>query len=301
MTKQKRQTLPELRDLQRRTGAAIMRRLSPSNQMQKTWSDGRPTAAVVGEFIKPNDRLTSFERIEIYNKQYWFRLIDCLYDDYRGLAAVIGQNKFSRLTIEYLERYPSRCYTLRDLGSHLVDFLIERPDLVQPRTELAIEIARFEWAQVVAFDGLALPAVGIDDLLGANPAKLRLAVQPYITLLELHWGLDDWTIALKKSANTLRSEASNAVESDQPKVKKRPPLPKKERVYLAVHRFENSLYYKRLEPAAYRMLTALRDGKSLTSAAATVSEFDAHRDWSADVQKWFTNWTTMGWFCKLKP
>jgi hypothetical protein len=296
----KRQTLQELRDLQRRTGGAIMRRLNSSSRMQRTWSDGRPTASVVAEFIRPNDRLTSFERIEIYNRQYWFRLIDCLHDDYRGLAAVIGQNKFNRLTIEYLERYPSRCYTLRDLGSHLVDFIIERPELVRPRAELALEMARFEWAQVVAFDGPALPPVTVDDLLGANPARLRLAVQPYITLLALNWPLDDWIIALKNTASTLRSEASNAVEADEPRTQKRPIPPKRERVYVAVHRFENTLYYKRLEPAAFGMLTALRDGKTLAASVVAAAKTDPDHDWSADVQKWFANWTSLGWFCKRK-
>ena len=277
-----------------------MRRLSPAGRMQKTWTDGRPTAQVVAEFIKPNDRLTSFERIEIYNRQYWFRLIDCLHDDYPGLLAVLGQTKFSRLVIEYLDRYPSRCYTLRNLGSRLEQFLTERPDLIQPRLELAMEMARFEWAQVVAFDDEAKIPVTVDDLLGVNPAKLRLALQPYITLLELHWPLDDWSISLKKSANVLRSEASNAVESEQPKAKKRPKLPKKQTVFVAVHRYENSLYYKRLEHEAYIMLGALRDGQSLAAAVAIVMESNADRDWSADVQKWFTNWTSMGWFCLRK-
>ena len=296
----RRQSLAELRELQLRAGATIMRRLSPSGHMQKTWTDGRPTAEVVSEFIKPNDRLTSFERIEIYNRQYWFRLIDCLYDDYPGLRAVIGQTKFSRLAIEYLDRYPSRCFTLRNLGDRLEQFLIDQPELIAPRVELAMEMARFEWAQVVAFDGLAKTPVNVDDLLGANPAKLRLALQPYITLLELHWPLDDWSIALKKSANTLRSEASNAVESAKPKTLARPRLPKKERVFVAIHRFENSLYYKRLEPEAFAMLSALRDGQSLASAVAVVTQTDAERDWSGDVQKWFSNWTSMGWFCGRK-
>ena len=63
----------------------------------ETWFDGRPTSEVFASFIKPNDRLTSLERLEIYNKQYWFRLLDCLYDDYPGLRAILGQSRFRRL------------------------------------------------------------------------------------------------------------------------------------------------------------------------------------------------------------
>src|SRR5580658_6549181 len=86
----KRQTLAELRRLQRLAGSVIFNPLGDDFQMRKTWKDGRPTAEVVGSFIKPNDRLTSFERIEIYNKQYWFRLIDNLFDDFPGMVAILG-------------------------------------------------------------------------------------------------------------------------------------------------------------------------------------------------------------------
>ncbi len=160
--------------------------------MQSTWTDNRDMHAVTAEFIKPNDRLTSFERIEIYNRQYWFRLIDSFYDDFPGLRAVLGRVKFNRLAKEYLTRYPSRSFTLRNLGRqacHNSSRTIRH--LVTPRFELAQEMARFEWAQVEAFDGPAHPAVSVDDLLGKNPAKLRLALQPYISVLELKYPLDE--------------------------------------------------------------------------------------------------------------
>src|SRR3954466_10627551 len=96
---QKRQTFDELRELQRLALKAIIRPLAPGYRMQRTWDDGRPTSAVVGEFIKPNDRLTSFERIQIYNKQYWFRILDCFLDDYPGLRAILGDKKFDKLRL----------------------------------------------------------------------------------------------------------------------------------------------------------------------------------------------------------
>jgi hypothetical protein len=92
--------------------------------MQVKWIDGRPTEIVVNQFIKPNDRLTSFERLEIYNRQYWFRLRDCFYEDYPGLRAVLGDKQFERLADEYLAKNPSQSFTLRNLGSRLVKFLV---------------------------------------------------------------------------------------------------------------------------------------------------------------------------------
>ena len=51
-------------------------------------------------------------------------------------------------------------------------------------------MATFEWAQVEAFDGLAMPRLTVDDLLGQDPARfLRLGVQPYLSVLDLRYPL----------------------------------------------------------------------------------------------------------------
>ncbi len=46
--------------------------------MRAVAPDGRSMRAVASQIIKPNDRLTSFERLEIYNRQYWFRVLVCV-------------------------------------------------------------------------------------------------------------------------------------------------------------------------------------------------------------------------------
>jgi len=217
------------------------------------------------DYIKPNDRLTSVERLEIYNRQYWFRVLDCLYDDYPGLRAILGQRKFMKLATAYLARYPSDSYTLRDLGNRLEQFLHEEPQWSAPRQELARDMVRFEWAQVVAFDGPAKPPVAPDDILDAPPSKLRLDLQPYLSLLELDYAVDDFLIAVKKrDSDALRGEASNAVQSAPKAVKRRKRIrpPKREKVYLAVHRHETRICVQReaLEDETRVASCASRDG-----------------------------------------
>jgi len=301
--KKKQQTLREFHDLQRLAGGIIMRPLARDMHTQRTWTDGRPTADIAATFIKPNDRLTSFDRIEIYNRQYWFRLIDCMYEDYPGLYAILGQRKFNRLVRAYLEQYPSRSFTLRNLGDRLEQFITEQPNLVAPHRQLAQEMAAFEWAQVVAFDGPELPAMTVDDLLGQKPTKLRLAVQPYVTLLELHYPLDDFTIALKRQTTALRSEASNAVDAprDEDAMSPRLKPPRRQHVFVAVHRSENDIYFKRLQPQEYILLANLRNGATLAKACdLAVRGADATIDWSTRIQQWFQLWTEMGWFCRVQ-
>jgi hypothetical protein len=283
--------------------AAIFRPLNARDRMQARWSDGRATSAVAAEFIKPNDRLTSFERLEIYNRVYWFRVLDCLYDDYPGLRAIVGEKNFMKLATAYLAKYPSTSFTLRNLGQQLEKFLREEPQWIAPNEKLALDMARFEWAQVVAFDDAARPPVTTDDLLDTPSGKLRLGLQPYLSLLALNYAVDKFLLAVKKrESDVLRDEASNTFES-MPRARKRKRrvrLPKREPVYLVVHRYDNMLYYKRLEPEAFAILEGLAKGKTVEKAclAALAKSARTGVDWSAQIQEWFHDWSALGWFCR---
>src|SRR5881275_1560483 len=123
----KRQSRTQLVELQRLAASAVMRKLDRSSRMQKTWPDGRRTADVIAGFIKPNERLTSFERLEIYNRQYWFRLLSCMNEDFSGLRAVLGDRRFDAMCQAYLIDCPSRSFTLRNLGSRLESWLRKHP------------------------------------------------------------------------------------------------------------------------------------------------------------------------------
>ena len=285
-----------LRSFQRLMKDAVVRPLAPGHRMQRRWTDGRPMATVAAEFIKPNDRLTSFDRLEIYNRMYWFRIIDCFYDDCPGLRAALGERKFSRLAVAYLAKNPSRSFTLRNLCSRLEAFIRAEPRWTAPRTALAREIARFEWAQTVAFDEAARPVVRPADFGGTHPARLRLALQPYVTLLALEHPVDSYVIAVKKR-DTLRAEASNASTSARPaKRLHRVSLPRRERTWVAVHRVDNQLYYKRLDRPSYLILAALRDGQTLNRAVAAAGRGVTPEQ----VQAWFALWTQLGWLCRRK-
>src|ERR1700735_4153164 len=112
----------KLADLQKMMAQALMRPLRSGDRLERRVADGSPTERVVQDFIKPNDRLSSFERIQIYNQQYWWRLFGSFAEDYNGLRAVLGPRKFDRLAVAYIEAFGSESWTMRNLGRHLVDY-----------------------------------------------------------------------------------------------------------------------------------------------------------------------------------
>jgi hypothetical protein len=291
----------DLADLQKAVWGLVSQPLSASNRMRPRTRDGRSTAKAVGEIVKPNDRLTSFERLEIYNRMYWFRVLDSLYEDCPGLRAVLGDRRFMRLAEAYLQKYPSRSFTLRNLPARLEKFIGEEPRWTRPHTALCRDLARFEWAQVEVYDGAALPLFTVEHLRGADPAKLKLSLQPYLQLLEVGYPVDDFLIAIKKREALLRGDASNAPTGVRAEKASKVPRPKRERCAIAVHRLNGRIYFKRLEPAACRVLLAIRAGQPLVRALAAglpARSKDGGAAMAAQVQGWFASWMQLGWFCQ---
>lgn len=286
----------DLRAFQRMMAHALVQPLTASLELGPRWSDGRPMAEVAAEFIRPNNRLTAAERLQIYSRSYWSRLIDCVYEDAPGLRALLGEERFSALVRAYLAKYPSCSFTLRDLSARLAQFIREAPRLTAPDTALAHAIARFEWAQTVAFDGEARPVLTSDDIAHVPPAKLRLGLQPYLSLLALDWPVDDYVLAVRQR-EALRHAASNTTDhgprAAERKIVRRP---KRKKTFVAVHRYGLKLYYKRIDAAAFKILTALAAGHPLGHAVAA-----AGRGLSpGQVRTGFTTWMELGWFCGRK-
>ncbi|MBL9214714.1 MAG: putative DNA-binding domain-containing protein [Opitutaceae bacterium] len=290
----------ELAEFQRAVWGLVSRPLTPGHRMQRRAADGRPTREVAGRIVKPSDRLTALERLEIYNRMYWFRVLDSLHEDCPGLRAVLGERRFLRLAEAYLVRYPSRSPTLRDLPSRLARFIREAPRWTRPHTALCHDLARFEWAQVEAYDGAARPRFAAADLRAADPGRLRLALQPYLQLLELRYPVDDYLIAIKQRTALLRGDASHAPAGLRPGRRSRVPRPRRQACQVAIHRLDGRIYFKRLEPAAGRILRAIRAGRPLARAlAAGLPPGRRPPPGAADrVQAWFRTWMQLGWFCR---
>ncbi len=288
----------DLDHIQRNMFEAVRQPLTSSDGMRQRTPDGRSLRRIADEIIKPNDRLTSFERLEIYNRQYWYRVLAALAEDFEGLRMIIGDRQFEKLAIAYLQDCPSRSFTLRNLGSRLESWLRSHPEFIVGVEAIALDMVRLEWAEIEAFDEASKPKLTEADLalLGNDP---QFELQPHVRLLDLQYPVDQMLLTVRHEQRE-NDIASNAVagKSQRRRARKRS-LPKSERVFLAVHRVDNSVYFKRLDAEAFGVLCAVRNGKRLSEAVEFV-------DWSSrsgqeaaeTLQAWFALWSSLGWFCK---
>ena len=288
---------PELHDLQRRMATAVMRPLTRDEQMRRRDAENRSVDQEASSFIKPNDRLSSFERLEIYNRQYWFRLFSSFEEDFPGLKSIVGSRRFEKLMRAYLEAHPSRSFTLRNLGSSLVRWLEENPEYTQPVMGDAIAMAALEWAHIEAFDNEQRPALAASEIAGLDDGS-RLELQPYLRLLEAPSAVDDALIAIRDASQGAGAQASNAVSIHLVR-RTRSLQPAPGHIYLAVHRYEDSVYYKRLSQEDYLLLRAFERGATLGEAieAAFAHSTLSEEDRAAHIQASFHYLMQMGWLC----
>ena len=287
-----------LAELQQHIANLIMQPLTRADGMRSRTGSGRPVSAEAQALIKPNRVLTSVERLEIYNRQYWFRVLSSFAEDFPGLRAVVGAAKFERLMRAYLTDCPSKSFTLRNLGSRLELWLRLNPKWIEGCEVLALDIVRLEWAHIEAFDGGCEPNLTPAGIEIAG-LELRVSLQPYIRLLDLTYPVDDLLIEVHDRESSSDASSNSARLRQRRARVRRYAQPEREAIYLAVHRIEDSVYYKRLQREAFCLLRALSDQNSLEESieiAFEKSSMSGSERLNA-LQHWFCNWAELGWFC----
>lgn len=286
-----------LLELQRRMAQDVRRPLTADYQMQRAAEDGRSMEAVAASYIAPSATLSASERLEIYNRQYWFRVIGAVTEDYPALQAVLGSRRFDALILAYLRETSSTSWTLRDLGAKLPSFLAKHPEFAGRQYRLAVDVVNLEWAYVEAFDGLSLASLSSEDMSVLEPGS-KLSLQPHLRLLTLDYPVDELVLTVRQEAPESEIVSSAVSERSSKKHAKLPPMHKRKR-YLAVHRVEGVVYYRAIDCEAYLLLRALRNGASIEIAVSKAFEGSklSEKKQASLMQQYFAHAAELGWLC----
>jgi hypothetical protein len=289
-----------LAELQRAFMELITQPLTAIDGMQERTADGRSMAALADSIIKPSVRLTSFERAELYNTGYWFRILSVLADDFPGLCAIIGPRAFDAMSAAYLTECPP-AFDLRDLGARLETWLADHPGYAAGQERLALDMVRLEWADIEASDRAEWPKLAADDLTRIGES-MTMRLQPHLRLLDLWYPVDEFLLAIRGREKGRGDIVSNAMAERRSRNAKgqRVVPPKPQAVHLAVHRHGGVVHYKRLEAPEFALLRRLQQGEPLAEAieAAVDSSNHGTERMTALLQHWFEEWSSLGWFCR---
>lgn len=130
--------------------------------------------ARVAEVFTGDEAVGVIERLDIYANMYFYRLQDCLREDFPKTAAAIGPAGFHNLVTDFLLHHPSTHPSLRELGRPLAGFIAERsPDADRP---WLADLARLEWARADLFDAADAEPATRETLAGIPPDRAGGAV-----------------------------------------------------------------------------------------------------------------------------
>jgi hypothetical protein len=278
-----------LLEFQRKLARAVMQPLSTRDNMKRGVEDSVA-------LVKPNSRLSSFERHEIYAHSYWSRVLDALSEDFPGVRALLGAKQFDRLRRSYLADFPSESFTMRDLGKRLVQWMEMNPVMAGANYVIALEMAKLEWAEIESFDAAEYGRLSPDDIAAIDPDS-SLQIQPHLRMVEAGHEVDTLLLEIRESAKR-NGGVPRAVSANRIKCAKSATP-----VYLAIHRFELVVHYKRLDAEMFRLVNTLAKGVSIVDAvefAYSVSTLTSEQC-QQHIQDSFALFAALGWFCKPGP
>lgn len=144
------------------------------------------------EIIVGDERLSAAARLEIYANAYFYRILDCLREDFPATLAVLGADNFHNLVTGYLIEYPPTEPSIFCAGRYLADFLRTHP--MRQRWPFIAELARLERTLAEVFHAADAPALDADAMRAVAPddwPALVIRTRPAVAILDCQWRVDE--------------------------------------------------------------------------------------------------------------
>lgn len=232
--------------------------------------------------VAPSAELTERERVAVYNRQYWFRLLTILQQEYPLLERILEINPFNQMMMRFLSACPPRSYSLQSLSDKLVPWLE-----AEAVSRLVLQAATLEYQLIRTFDAANVPpwtALALPDSERHDLARQVLVLQPHAALFVEDWALVEARLAITAAGN----DAPERVEPGT-----------RQGFWLIYRDAEQQTQFEALGPLQYRLLAFLDEGVPVGEALARVCEqasLEQEQFLHQHVQSWFAQWVQRGWW-----
>ncbi len=271
---------PALVEMQRQFGEVLT--------MPFWFQDGkvrRQIGAYPPELVRrmvPRAQLTGRKRLAVYNRQYWYRILNTLQGDFPLLTALLTAYRFNQLATAYLGKFPSTHPSLQELAHGWNDFLSRESEWGQSLYRQAAEL-----------DTIYRKALRAEEVEAFNPALLsendleKLPQQPLrfqetFALFTEDWNLVECRLSLERTA---KSEQSIT--------------PRYGRSHWAFYREASRHHWVKLTPVQFSLLSLLHSGETLEVALSRISDRSSEaelEELQGNIAAWFSQWVAWKWF-----
>jgi hypothetical protein len=212
-----------------------------------------------GEFFHSVERIVrggrgprANQKINIYANAYFYRLLECLREEFPATLAVIGADDFAELARDYLVWGPPTEPSLFYAGRYLADCLCHHS--LTRRWPFIAELARLERATLETFHAPDAPTLTDDAMRGIPPEQwptIELRAHPAVEIFHGEWRV---------------SEVLRAVESGEKWGE-----PPHETTTVIVWRQGTHVHYRILEDAETGALLLLQKGAAFATICDSIA------------------------------
>ncbi len=270
----------------------ITAQMAKGNKIKSRSPHGYLIAEESARYVVPSPTLQPHERMQIYNQQYWWRLLNLLHDNFPLVARLFGRSAFNeKISIPYLLKYPPNHWSINLLGKRLPKWIEES---YQDRDRsLVLNASLLDWAFLASIVTKEYPPLNISEIIKEDPNKLVTTpfyLQPHIAFFSWEYDL----FSFRK--NCLKESIDYWLEH------RFPLLPKGKTYYFIL--FRNASYnlsWKELTLGEYVLLQRFKQGSSMNEACEFIETQDPkiYSEVTENLEKWLQQWTQAGWLTMM--
>jgi hypothetical protein len=262
--------------------------LGENDTIQSYAPSGILIAEESARYIIPSPTLPPHQRMQIYNQQYWWRLLSTLHSNFPLITRLFGLQAFNEeIGIPYLFKYPPNHWSLSELGERLPQWIQE--DYHEPDQSLLYNAANLDWAFMASFIAAQHPPLDLAHFIQENPETLLSLIfylQPHLNLFVWEYDL------LAFRGHFLKQDTDYWIEHPFPD------LPKGKTYRFVLYRnAKNNIAWREISQGEYLLLEQFKKGTSITTACQYIEAQEAslYEEVATHLQKWLQEWTQAGW------
>lgn len=262
-----------LKKTQQWFGSIIEVPLAEDGGIQKKTPLGNSIEEEAPQFIAPSPTLKPYQRIQIYNQQYWWRLLEILQENFPLVVRLFGYADFNHtLGIPYLLKHRPNHWSLNNLGDQLPNWLLD--EYKAPDKEMIYHASILDLAFHNLFFKKLLPPI-------TEVTEDLLYLQPHVAMFLFPYNLTKFRKEL------LKQEPDYWLENDFPILDKTPHY-----TYLYRTR-QNTMTWKTSSEAEFALLHQFQKGISIDNLCDWLeNQPDSIRlEAETNLQLWFKQWT----------
>jgi len=285
-----------LKETQRWFGGIVERPIDSQSRINPVAPSGRSIIDEAPDYICASPTLEPYQRIQIYNQQYWWRLLSILHEIYPLVTRLFGYFDFNQtIGFPFLVHHRPYHWSLSFLGAELPQWIHKY--YKADDKPLIYHAAQLDEAFNDVFFVKRMPPMDLHAYQRAHASGSLLNLKLY---LQRTVRLFDFPYNLLRFREVFIDTEDGDYWMDRPF----PEFEKGRRfTYILYRDEENGTCWHEIEMGQYQLLKQLQKGTSLNTLVSWLEEQNA--PWVDEavnkLSHWIQQWVVEGWLTPKRP